>query len=53
MSLIELRSRYAVNVDENLRPEVAVPKQEVAPGFGSTDKRTQHRPDLSASHPHG
>ena len=43
MSLIELRSRYAVKLDENPRPEVAVPKQDVAPGFGSTDKRTQHR----------
>ena len=30
-----------------------MPKQAVAPGFGSTDKQTQHRPDLSASHPHG
>src|SRR5829696_9585914 len=53
MSLIELRSRHAVNVDENPRPEVALPKQDVAPRFGSTDKRTQQRPDLSASHPHG
>jgi hypothetical protein len=53
MSLIELRSRHAVNVDENPRPEVAVPKQEVAREFGPTGKRTQHRPDLSASHPHG